>query len=99
MEKQKTKNNRTIVLSNEEIEKYSKKLFIPIDSISIEEIENKTIKADLFEVIEKLPEKFVDLMIVDPPYNLYRKFNTVKFNEMSINEYSDWLDSWLKKLI
>jgi len=99
MEKQKAKNNRTIVLSNEEIEKYSKKLFIPIDSISIEEIENKTIKADLFEVIEKLPEKFVDLMIVDPPYNLYRKFNTVKFNEMSINEYSDWLDSWLKKLI
>jgi len=95
----KSPKNKTIVLTEEEKNYYSQKLLFQKDLFSLENIVNKTINADLFDVIDNLPDKFVDLMIIDPPYNLYKAFNTVKFSEMSIDNYSNWLDSWLKKLV
>lgn len=95
----KSSKNKTIVLSDEDIKKYSEKILTVESNLTLDAITNKTINADLFEVIDKLPDNFVDLMIIDPPYNLNRVFNTVKFNEMSIHNYSEWLDSWLGKLV
>jgi len=37
----------------------------------------------------------VDLMFADPPYNLTKSFNDRKFKKISIDKYSEWLDSWL----
>jgi site-specific DNA-methyltransferase (adenine-specific) len=37
----------------------------------------------------------VDLMFADPPYNLTKSFNDRKFKKISIDKYSEWLDSWM----
>jgi len=63
------------------------------------EIENKTICGDTFKVANFLPDKFIDLMLVDPPYNLNKKFNGTSFKEMASDEYEDWIDSWLSKTV
>ncbi len=94
----KAKNNRTIVLTDEDFIKYEQNLVKLNKKVSPEEIINKTINQDLFEVLDYLPENFVDLLFVDPPYNLTRGFNQILFDKMTREEYMDYLDSWLSKL-
>lgn len=94
----KAKNNRTIVLTDEDFQKYEKKLIKLSKQVTPQEIINKTINQDLFEVLDYLPENFVDLLFVDPPYNLSRGFNQILFDKMTREEYMDYLDSWLSKL-
>jgi site-specific DNA-methyltransferase (adenine-specific) len=45
-----------------------------------------------------LPESFVDLLFIDPPYNLNKNFNSRRFKKCSTNDYADWIDSWLSPL-
>lgn len=91
--------NRTIVLTESEIEKYRRELIRLDRTVSIEGIFNKVINQDFWEVIDYLPDRFVDLLFVDPPYNLTKDFNTSTFKEMSIHDYMDWMDSWLSKIL
>jgi site-specific DNA-methyltransferase (adenine-specific) len=49
--------------------------------MTVSQINNKTICADLFNVIDLVPVEFVDLLIIDPPYNLDKNFNRLKFGE------------------
>ncbi len=98
MAKQKSPRNKTISLSREEISNYSKRLIKLNDKTSLTEIINKTINQNLFDVLDLLPERFVDLMIVDPPYNLTKTFNKTSFKEKSIHEYAEWIESFVSKL-
>ena len=36
---------------------------------------NVTINGDFFETIEKLPNNYIDLLIVDPPYDMNKNFH------------------------
>ena len=38
----------------------------------------------------------MDLLIVDPPYNLSKDYNGNKFNEMHTQAYIDYTEKWLK---
>lgn len=91
--------NRTISLNKSEITEISKRLIHISKKSSISLIKNKIINQDFFEVIDFLPDKFVDLLFVDPPYNLYKKYNQNQFNEMEEKEYAEWIDTWLSKII
>jgi len=92
--------NRTITLSDEERENYRQKLF-RIDSpiSSVEQILNRVIHQDIFEAVDFLPPKFVDLLFIDPPYNLAKTFNRRSFKQMPVHQYMEWMDSWLQKMI
>jgi len=94
----KAERNRTVTLTDEDILRLKGKLLTLNVSVNSEEIANKTIHQDLFECISYLPENFVDLLFVDPPYNLTKEFNSNKFREMSPDEYERWFDSWLDPL-
>ena len=91
--------NRTIRLSKEEEKKYSADLIKLSSSQTVNKIVNKIINQDYFDAIKYLPLGFVDLLIVDPPYNLDKNFNGLRFKNMSISEYSDWIEDVIKKLI
>lgn len=91
--------NRTITISEKEIFGYRKEILKITSLIQSIEISNKIINQDLFTVIQYLPEKFVDLLFIDPPYNLSKNFSTVKFKEMKESEYENYIDSWLSKLV
>src|SRR5438309_1565990 len=97
--KQRAPRNRTITLSNSDISNLKKRLVKINQPVSIENIENKTIHQDIFEALDYLPNSFVDLVFVDPPYNLNKTFNATSFKEMESEKYEQWLDSWVSKLI
>ncbi len=58
----------------------------------------RTVCQDLFEALPHLPSGFVDLLIVDPPYNLAKSFNGRTFRQLSEERYESWIDSWLGPL-
>jgi len=91
--------NRTITLSDKERKDYRRNLVKIGSSVSLTQILNKVINQDFFEVIDFLPLNFVDLLFIDPPYNLTKTFNTRSFRQVSVTQYVDWMESWLKKLI
>lgn len=75
--------NRTLKLNESEIEKYSN-----LCSKSLDDFENSVIFGDFFDYSESLPEKYFDLVILDPPYNLNKDFaNDSSFRFIDENEY------------
>jgi site-specific DNA-methyltransferase (adenine-specific) len=91
--------NRTLSLSDEEIYIYKRKLVRLDKKASIQQIKNKIVHQNLEEAIAYLPDNFVDLMFIDPPYNLNKKFNLVSFKSMDLKEYENWFESWFSKLV
>jgi site-specific DNA-methyltransferase (adenine-specific) len=94
----KAKNNRTITLNDAEKLQYDKELIHINKNITPKEIENKIIQQDLFTLFDYLPENFVDLLFIDPPYNLSKNYNGNKFHKMSDPGYRKWVERWLKPL-
>jgi site-specific DNA-methyltransferase (adenine-specific) len=56
---------------------------------------NSIIHADTFETLAILPNQFVDLLIVDPPYNIGKVFGENTFNKMSDVDYADFTRKWI----
>lgn len=90
----KSERNRTITISPDEEESLNKNI-----ETSFSGIENKIYNCDLFKIIDEIPDKSFELIIIDPPYNLSRKFNSTTFKTMSDEEYGQWLETWLVKVI
>ena len=97
--KPRAKRNRTITLTPREKTLYTEQLITLDRKISSRDIENKLANQDLFEAIPFLPEAFVDLLILDPPYNLNKTFESRKFSKKSIADYADWFESWFVRLL
>ncbi len=98
-EKKRAPRNRTITLSSSERQLYRSRLLHLSDSVTLDEVVNKTIHQDLFEVLDWLPEKSIDLLFADPPYNLEKSFNGRSFSQLPLSDYENWLDSWISKVV
>ena len=88
-----------MTLSEEELIRYKAELIQLQFPAPANEIQNRLLCQDIFTALPNLPDRCVDLMFADPPYNLTKSFNDRKFRKTSIDEYSDWLDSWLSKTV
>lgn len=99
MNKQRAPRNRTLTLGDADIAYLKKQLTTLDNPACFGEIENKIIHQDIFEALEYLPNTFVDLVFVDPPYNLNKTFNLTSFKAMESEKYEEWLDSWVQKII
>lgn len=97
--KTKAPRNRTTTLAPQEKEVYRRSLLTLSGGASVADIENKTIRQDLYDVLNYLPHSCVDLLFIDPPYNLTKSFNGDIFEERSIGEYGEWLESWFPRLL
>lgn len=95
--KNKAPRNKTIELTPKEIGQYAKKTIKLSAPADLAQVLNKTICQDAFKALDFLPEKSVDLLIVDPPYNLTKNFAGTIFKEMGLADYKKWLEKWLKK--
>lgn len=91
--------NRSLELSKKEIPALKSQLIKIINPVKPEEISGIIINQDLFEVLPNLPDSFVDLLFIDPPYNLTKTFNKNSFKEISNEEYELWIDRWIKPII
>lgn len=99
MTKEKSSRNKTIVLDKEEVKEYFNRTIKLQDKKSPKEILNKTIYGDVFECANLLPDKFVDLLVVDPPYNLDKVFNGTNFKKTNDDEYREYTRNWIKSIL
>lgn len=90
--------NRTLALEPEEEALYAARLHRLGGPAKVRELLDKTICQDLLDVLDLLPRRFVDLLIIDPPYNLNKKFKSSSFHRASLETYADWFDSWFVRL-
>ena len=97
-DKERAPRNRTIDLSEEERRVYKQKLVQLSQLTELEAIVNCTIHQDLLTALRWLPEHFVDLLFIDPPYNLDKTFNDSSFKRRDLAGYAEWLDTYLQGL-
>lgn len=86
--------NKTIDFSIEEAGKYLEKIVDEKDYI--EGQVNVTLNGDFFSSIKKIKDKSVDLLIVDPPYDLDKNFHGNNFKKMGSEKYAEYTDNWIK---
>lgn len=96
--KERAPRNRTLTVHEEEIAYLMRQTISLHTKTSPKEIENQLIHQDLFACVDLLPNAFIDLLIIDPPYNLNKRYGEKKFAKTSSSLYEEWLDSWVKKL-
>lgn len=99
MNKVRAPKNRTITLSREEVDHYSNDLIKISRPVDVDNIDGKIVNQDVFDVIDFLPDGFVDLLILDPPYNLNKTFTSSTFKKKSIAQYSLWFENLLVRLL
>ena len=92
----KSHRNKTIDFSLREGQKYFNRCVDGSSEMSIGKIINKTINGDAFEVMKNMPRKFIDLLIVDPPYNLSKDYHGNKFKKTDNESYAKYTEQWLK---
>lgn len=100
MRGKKASRNRTIVLTEQEQRTYLAAAWTPQEKIyDVNAIQNKILLGDFFETVGFLPACFVDLLIVDPPYNLSKNYGGKKFNKRPQDDYREYTVAWLEKVL
>ena len=87
-------NNRTLRLSEGEKARLRPKLLTPEALQAGAGWLNRTLHADLLNVLPQLPDEMADLIIIDPPYNLTKRFGGRTFTAMSAENYKHFLQTW-----
>ena len=90
--------NRTLICSKNDMDALSKKLVCVNEKVNPDDIKDRVINGNIFEVSANLPKKFVDLLILDPPYNLSKEYNGNSFKEKSEKDYKKWFEQIITAL-
>lgn len=96
---QKAGRNKTIDISIEEGKSYLDRCISVTSPASFKSITDKTICGDCLDVMPLLPHGFIDLLIADPPYNLDKDFHGQKFKKKSVEQYIEYTNAWVRKVI
>ena len=80
--------NRSIVLSAQEKLLYLSRLLYLDKPVAVEIINNTTINQDIFHLLPHLPDQCIDLLFIDPPYNITKSFNGTVFRKRGLDEYA-----------
>jgi site-specific DNA-methyltransferase (adenine-specific) len=91
--------NRTLTLSEQEQVVLSKRLLRPPLPASVRELTDRVVCGDSLALLPQLPRAFVDLLVLDPPYNLNKQFGAESFRERSLAEYEAWFEGWFVRLL
>lgn len=95
----KSERNKTIDISVEDGASYLERCITITEPTTVDTIIDKTILGDSFEVLSNIPSNFVDLLIVDPPYNLDKDFHGNKFKKVTDKDYEDYTESWINSVL
>ena len=92
--KEKVSMNRTITLTDDE--RYTYKDYI---SDKFEMYENSVIQGDFNIINKQIPDKYFNLILLDPPYNITKKYGDNTFKAMSNEEYFNYVLDIFKKCL
>ena len=99
VELMKAERNKTIDFSLESGRAYAERCISVSRPVSLEEVVNKTILGDSLQVLDFLPQRSVDLLFVDPCYNLDKQFHGMKFSKLSDTDYAKYTCAWIEKTL
>ncbi|MBL7975091.1 MAG: site-specific DNA-methyltransferase [Candidatus Kapabacteria bacterium] len=98
--KQPARNNRTLSLLQQERAHLQQQIFtLQHPVLHPEQLYNRVIHGNMNDVCDLLPLHFVDLLILDPPYNMTKKFNGSTFTKSTHDKYASWFESWFVKVL
>ncbi len=66
--------------------------------VGVDAVADRVINQGFRDACPLLPHSFVDLLILDPPYNLTKDFNGHVFRAQEAEEYASWFDSMLSTM-
>ena len=96
--KPKAPRNRTLTLSPDDHQRYGRQLQQLAHPTGLADVLDTTLHQDCATAIAHLPPRCIDLLILDPPYNLRKDFNGKLFQRRSPDDYLRWCESWLVPL-
>lgn len=91
--------NRTLTCTAEEMATFSAATLQLSHTASVEEVSDRVINQDFRDACPLLPRSFVDLLILDPPYNLTKDFNGHVFRAQEAEEYTAWFEGMLSAMM
>lgn len=94
-EKTRAPRNRTITLDESDRNRLSSRLKRELE----EGMSDVTILADCFDVADQIRPQSVDMLLLDPPYNLNKRFGDNSFTKKPVEQYTGWLGQVLDKFI
>ena len=96
--KERAPKNRTLTCNPTDIKRLSSQVLSAKKPVGEDGIEDRIICGNALDVVTHLPNNFVDLLILDPPYNLSKNYNGIPFKERGRPEYQRWFQSVLEAL-
>jgi len=91
--------NRTLTCTDAEIARYAVDLLCLSKAASVASLTDRIINQDFCLARPFLPEEFVDLLILDPPYNLTKNYNGHIFRSQEAEAYTSWFDDVAASLL
>ncbi|MBM3840852.1 MAG: site-specific DNA-methyltransferase [Verrucomicrobia bacterium] len=91
--------NRTLTLSASEQAALARRLLRAPLPAGVAALSDRIVCGDFIELLPQLPKAFVDLLILDPPYNLTKRFGAESFRERSLAEYEEWFEGWFVRVL
>ncbi|MDH3891398.1 MAG: DNA methyltransferase [candidate division Zixibacteria bacterium] len=90
---QRAPRNRTLYCTDEELRELSKSLIKVADDVCVEDVADTVINQDMVAAMPFLPHESVDLLVLDPPYNLSKNYNGHLFRRRESGDYQKWFAS------
>lgn len=84
--------NRTLVLTEADRERLHARLLDPAYLNPQASLPIGTLHGNCLTFAAQFPPQSIDLLILDPPYNLTKNFNGYHFTKRTVEDYTLWLD-------
>ena len=97
--KKRAPRNRTLTCTEAELASLSTDLLRLTEPASPELLTDRIVNQDLDHALPFLPAGFVDLMILDPPYNLTKNYSGHVFRSRETEDYIAWFARILSSLL
>jgi site-specific DNA-methyltransferase (adenine-specific) len=91
--------NRTLTLTPEEYLHYRQQLRRLQAPVALTGSLDCVLHQPMADAIGYLPDHCVDLLILDPPYNLTKIYNSNAFNQVAPEAYQAWFEAWFAPLL
>ena len=97
--KKRAPRNRTLTCTEAELASLSTELLRLTEPVCPESLTHRIVNQDLDHALPLLPAGFVDLLILDPPYNLTKNYNGHLFRSREAEDYVVWFHQVLSSLL
>lgn len=91
-DKTRSPKNKTIILTEEDRKRLTGRIISCMPEKKLSEMPVGTINGSCTGWAGILPQNSVDLLFLDPPYNLQKNFHGWTFNRQKVRDYTAWLE-------